>query len=455
MIFAVSLKGSVVDTEKRSELGNYLSIRIFLGILQLLCAVFGIVTLNFKSNVPCNSQFEHSELNRVFVSIVVISQMIDLSAICCCCYLFSANRIEKDVVPRDESWALNTWENRCRRITKSVQVCSCNLLGGANITEGYEEVAKMLTYLFHHDGFLDVVPSDVAAGIVLVRLEQRIKRQAHMKYFKSRHPSETLESRTAEQVDVSDCESPDSADHKSILDSKHCSSGSVTQLVGVPRLNPMDAAVHDAVASLDEDYALLDVLTRCCMYALAIYTHLMLVYMKPCTGLCRMACCSSSMASGQHGGGGCFACMSSRRREELVRGDNACGMHFAGMTTIAEELKHSEVLFASFSNDTNNKPYGVFLDHEKQMVVISCRGTLSLEDCITDAICEPIEVSRTKFGESECLFSAACSHRGGVGVRRTRSLCSLGLSERRGAHPSGAGKIQPAEQSFPRGKLRG
>jgi hypothetical protein len=34
-------------------------------------------------------------------------------------------------------------------------------------------VAKVLTTFFHHDGFLDVVPSDVVAGIILVRLQQR------------------------------------------------------------------------------------------------------------------------------------------------------------------------------------------------------------------------------------------------------------------------------------------
>lgn len=32
-----------------------------------------------------------------------------------------------------------------------------------------------MTNLFHHDGFLDVVPSDVVAGLLLLRLEQRSK----------------------------------------------------------------------------------------------------------------------------------------------------------------------------------------------------------------------------------------------------------------------------------------
>jgi hypothetical protein len=42
-----------------------------------------------------------------------------------CSYLFSSNKVDEDDEhnqPRDESWALNTWENRCRRFTRSVQV---------------------------------------------------------------------------------------------------------------------------------------------------------------------------------------------------------------------------------------------------------------------------------------------------------------------------------------------
>lgn len=35
-------------------------------------------------------------------------------------------------------------------------------------------VAAIFSDFFHHEGFLDVVPSDVVAGILLVRFQQRI-----------------------------------------------------------------------------------------------------------------------------------------------------------------------------------------------------------------------------------------------------------------------------------------
>ena len=61
----------------------------------------------------------------------------------------------------------------------------------------------------------------------------------------------------------------------------------------------------------------------------------------------------------------------------------------------------SQLVFANFSNDISIKPYAIFVDHDKQVIlelivatslhthkaiVISIRGTLSLEDCVTDAM---------------------------------------------------------------------
>jgi sn1-specific diacylglycerol lipase len=63
------------------------------------------------------------------------------------------------------------------------------------------------------------------------------------------------------------------------------------------------------------------------------------------------------------------------------------------MRVITEALRQTEVLYASYVNDTTHKPFAVVLDHEKQLLVVAIRGTLSLEDCITDALCDPASVS--------------------------------------------------------------
>ena len=52
-------------------------------------------------------------------------------------------------------------------------------------------------------------------------------------------------------------------------------------------------------------------------------------------------------------------------------------------------IRNSRLIYANFSNDVSIRPYAVFYDTAKQCLVITIRGTLSLEDCITDATAEP------------------------------------------------------------------
>lgn len=74
-------------------------------------------------------------------------------------------------------------------------------------------------------------------------------------------------------------------------------------------------------------------------------------------------------------------------------GDNFCGLNRSGVTTLLQRYtRNTQLAYASFANDTNRKPFLVLLDHEKETVVIAVRGTLSLEDCVTDALCDPVEV---------------------------------------------------------------
>jgi len=100
----------------------------------------------------------------------------------------------------------------------------------------------------------------------------------------------------------------------------------------------------------------------------------------------------------------------------VIEGDNCCGLNQTGLSIITEHLSNTELVFVSFRNDTTHKVYAVFLDHDKAQVVVAIRGTLSLEDCVTDAICDPVELEsvgrqwgfdgRGKFAHSGMLKAA-------------------------------------------------
>jgi sn1-specific diacylglycerol lipase len=79
-------------------------------------------------------------------------------------------------------------------------------------------------------------------------------------------------------------------------------------------------------------------------------------------------------------------------------------------------LDSAELIYANFSNGINEIPFAVFIDYNRQAVVITVRGTLSLEDCITDAMAHPESleeagkqwsfVGKKRFAHSGMLQSA-------------------------------------------------
>eukprot|EP01034_Spumella_vulgaris_P001862 gene1862-2437_t len=135
----------------------------------------------------------------------------------------------------------------------------------------------------------------------------------------------------------------------------------------------------------------------------------MLAFVKPVTGLPRAVCHSLCSRNRLHTGSDkgessgqihlCSCCCVPEGKKHLLKGsgdsalvvknDNACGLNYAGMKVFMSSLPNTEVLCVDFYQDTTHKPHGVFLDHDMKLVVITARGTLSLEDCITDALCEP------------------------------------------------------------------
>jgi hypothetical protein len=172
---------------------------------------------------------------------------------------------------------------------------SCNLFGGKHIQNDLTNVAKLLTSFFHHDGFLDIVPSDVIAGIVLLRIQQqeKVKLQQQLTYQTvGMHPKPTAAAAGEETM------SPELGQ-----------TGFASQF---PRY---------LKSSQYEDKVLMEQLVRHSVTALSLYTYFMAIIDRPVTAICRMCatrvlhigsrgncckgCCS---AEGCCCGAPCFTC---------------------------------------------------------------------------------------------------------------------------------------------------
>lgn len=405
-IFIVNagMQGTMVEMSSRQPaLERLLFLHYAFGIMQLALTIWGFMLFGHDWSVPCaTAVIDNSFFDKTLLVVVLVFQLLDIGSQFFCCFLLKAGRTKKrarsdsftknaaheahpvlgdssghdtDENDDDEDGAYNSesqkkWEKRCSSLCNCTRFFSCGIFGGSNISQDIEAVAKVLTSFFQHDGFLDVVPSDVLAGILLVRLQQR----RALARYRAPGAEDLVAGPTAKLIS----ESPDLE-----------AGVGRTISVSLPARSQLAlGAARRQMSPLQlDDVESIRTLARMSKFAFAAYTHLLYLYDRPISGLCML--CKSCCA-----GGGCSVETSVRGLEQAshAAGDNCCHIHHAAAAAVVHEMGNAELIYASYVNDLVMKPYLVFLDHDTENVVIAVRGTLSLEDCLTDAICEPVEL---------------------------------------------------------------
>ncbi|KAL7537869.1 hypothetical protein ACHAWF_005927, partial [Thalassiosira exigua] len=161
------------------------------------------------------------------------------------------------------------------------------------------------------------------------------------------------------------------------------------------------------------DVATIEEGARCARHMLAIYTWMLYCHRYPLSGTARLvgrclrrklgcggggtttrtSCdeyepCADVEGGGGGGDGGVATGVEEMRRETIV-GDNFLGVHEATMLAHAG-LDRSDVAYASFeAGGFYETPYCVVVDRERNSVVLSIRGSLTLEDCVVDVLLDP------------------------------------------------------------------
>ena len=72
----------------------------------------------------------------------------------------------------------------------------------------------------------------------------------------------------------------------------------------------------------------------------------------------------------------------------ITSGDTICGWHKKALLMVAG-IPEADLVYAEFNSKLRSVPYCILLDHEHSHVVLSIRGSLSLEDIVTDVILLP------------------------------------------------------------------
>ncbi|KAK2588417.1 hypothetical protein KPH14_004418 [Odynerus spinipes] len=213
----------------------------------------------------------------------------------------------------------DSWDNRCRLLF-------CCMGNSDRNRNSFADIARLLSDFFRD---LDVVPSDVVAGLVLLRKFQKIERDLIVKQRKN----DTYEF-----------------------------------LSGVP------VTPRTKFLSLTEDGDLghFQLAIHYMHFALAAYGWPMFL-VNHSTGLCQL--CTRLRCA-------CFPCGNHQDEATIVE-DNCCQCNYAALRKMVE-VGEVEVVYATFHVDVGETPFFVALDYTKKKVVVSIRGTLSMKDVLTD-----------------------------------------------------------------------
>lgn len=267
----------------------------------------------------------------------------------------------------------------CCRICCSLTSClTCCLLGGRETVMGdFSDVAELLSDFFNFHGTLDLVLSDVVAGLLMVTRVQQEFRDECRQLLLERVEELRLLSETARDQEIGATDIDITAEQ--VLTSANSSLSGVTfrlkrHMGSHCRWEPsisevlVDENVEDQIAIAEG--------ARFMRLSWAIYTWVMYSLKRPLTGFCEIAYLSAQLLC--------------EKESTVFQGDSTfCRLHAAAFMK-ESGLEETEMAYAQFRCAVDgHTPYAIIIDHDWQSIVIAIRGSESLEDVLTSLTVRP------------------------------------------------------------------
>ncbi|KAJ9591943.1 hypothetical protein L9F63_001545, partial [Diploptera punctata] len=353
-ISVVAMRGSILDTEARAPMRYLLYIRLGIMLVELVWLILGVMWLTYHyHDCPVEGAKE------AILGIVICNWCVMLSVLITVWCTFDAagrswvkmkkyqrsmreaeSRFQyKRSGTRHRNWRQrkvirayqDSWDHRCRLLF-------CCMRNSDRNRNSFTDIARLLSDFFRD---LDVVPSDVVAGLVLLRKFQKIEREAIVKQRKN----DTYE---------------------------YLSGVAVTSQTQFLALNDPEHFEH------------FQTVIHYMHFALGAYGWPMFLMTHSGTGVCQLCTRLRCM---------CFPCTQSNDSATIVS-DNCCQCNYAALRRMVE-VGEVEVIYATYHVDVGETPFFVAIDYTRRKIVISIRGTLSMKDVITDlnAEGEPLPVN--------------------------------------------------------------
>ncbi|XP_031847279.1 diacylglycerol lipase-beta [Nomia melanderi] len=303
-----SAKGSIMDTRARKYVQPLLTVKILFILPEIGWNLLGSIWI-FGGSIKCS--YDHYTVAIVQSLVLFDWIFIGLTIFGLVLIFDPLGSIEKKKLENlaEYSKVSNNWLRRLKLLWW--------IRKDENAKETFQHVAALLNHLSRAT---DLVPSDIMAGLILLRVYQ--KRRLHESRSQNVLPRLTYTTDT------------------SII-----------------------FANTPSWMNLQSAYYYLRLSTACYGWLYVFYKH---TWTGCCHLLQNLTCCT------------CF-----RRKPTAIRGDNCCYCYLAGVKSLSN-ICVDDILYASFKNFLCEIPFCVVVDHKKNSIVIVIRGTISIRDIITD-----------------------------------------------------------------------
>ncbi|NXV37197.1 DGLA lipase, partial [Rissa tridactyla] len=335
-IIWLSMRGSILYTEPRDSMQYVLYVRLAILVIEFVYAIVGIVWLT-QYYTSCNDITAKSVTLGTYLECGLCAFLVCITVLCV--FDPTGRTFVKLRATKRRQRNLRTYnlrhrleEGQASSWTRRLKVFLCCTRTKDSQSDAYSEIAYLFAEFFRD---LDIVPSDIIAGLVLLRQRQRAKRNA-------------------------------------VLD--EANNDILAFLSGMPvtrNTKYLDLKNAQEMQRYKE-------VCYYMLFALAAYGWPIYLMRKPTCGLCRLARSCSC----------CCLCPSRPRYAPSVtiEEDNCCGCNAIAIRRhfLDENMTSVDIVYTSCHDAVYETPFYVAVDHDKKKVVISIRGTLSPKDALTD-----------------------------------------------------------------------
>ncbi|KAH8291632.1 hypothetical protein KR018_007850 [Drosophila ironensis] len=340
-ICVISMRGSILDAEARNSINIWIYLKSLVMLFDIAWLVLGSVWLgHYYTTSPIDDP------KKVYIAIIICNwALVVITLITIWCTFDAAGRswVKMKKYQRsmretesrfnykrsnsmNRNWRQrkvmrayqDSWDHRCRLLF-------CCMGSSERNRNSFTDIARLLSDFFRE---LDVVPSDVVAGLVLLRKFQRLEREAIVRQRKN---------------------------------------GTYEFLSGVPITERTQfLALNDA-----KNYDFFQTVIHYMYFAQGAYGWPMYVIINRS----KMWHLLPELK--------CFGCCCGSGDDAEVIQDNCCLCNYAALKKTLQ-LGDIDIVYATYHVDVGETPFFVAIDYTQRAIVISIRGTLSMKDILTD-----------------------------------------------------------------------